>query len=295
MHLNVQPEDKRIYCSEVGSSVILSVQYWLLVPGVSLSVSEAADATRAPLCGTVGLPPSYRGAHGGRTGYYHSLGNTVCVSEPASSLALRVDNVRRALALRVVDAHVWETVEQVVPSVRSPRDRARHHPGGSHHMVTGIAFWVMWCECVMTSWCRARGWRRVASTDCRHADDSGGRRVSKGMSTVRLESVVVIAWVSVEIWFSYFASERSAGGRLECCCGVTKRKIGGNATELSSDSFQCCWVCRKCEMVWCCYPYHSYGQISANCEWKQQIVLQYEDLYQPREICWCEKFTNVMY
>lgn len=27
MHLNVQPEDKRIYCSEVGSSVILSVQY----------------------------------------------------------------------------------------------------------------------------------------------------------------------------------------------------------------------------------------------------------------------------
>lgn len=59
-----------------------------------------------------------------------ALSATPCLFLGASSAVLRVDNVCSALALSIVGAHVRETAEQVLPSVKRPRDRARHYPGG---------------------------------------------------------------------------------------------------------------------------------------------------------------------
>jgi hypothetical protein len=77
MYLNVKPVDTHLLrrgWQECDPSLSLSVQYRLLV---SVSFRVVAGATRSPLCGTVGLPPSYTGAHGGRTGYYRSVRNSV--------------------------------------------------------------------------------------------------------------------------------------------------------------------------------------------------------------------------
>ena len=55
----------------------------------------------------------------------------------------------------------------------------------------------------------------VASTDCNHADDSGGRRVSTRVKSLRMESAVVIWRNSVgkkKILFLYLECE-PVGGR----------------------------------------------------------------------------------
>lgn len=102
MHLNVQPVDNISTAARLADVLFsqFSIDCWCL--GFLSQSAERPKRPEPPLCGTVGLPPSYRGAHGGRTGYYRSLVNSVCVSERASSPALRADNACSALALSVV-------------------------------------------------------------------------------------------------------------------------------------------------------------------------------------------------